>query len=301
MSSRKRPVAVGLGGDPVIADAGLGILTGWRRPESPAAPAIAASAPLSAEVSRLLDSGPQRHPLGECMSSLIADREQRPPHSRRVGRTRGRLSAAVAVVAVGLITAACSSGSTTSATGAGVSQSSGGSTSSASSGGGASSPGVAQAQAAVTAATAVPAKIFQDVPLPSAPPKGKLAVFLGNSQPQDAAVGQAFAVAIKALGWNYKEFSYDPANPATLNEAAMNALALKPAIVAETGNPPSQFSSSVLSAYAAAKLHIEVDASDPCATTNVIVGCSTGGAYFEGTGKLIADCCSRSRTDSRPR
>jgi len=118
------------------------------------------------------------------------------------------------------------------------------------------SAGLAKARAVVSRYSIAPKKILAKVPLPKKPPAITFA-YLADPTAADAATIDAVKAAVAAIGWHYVQFNFDPSNPATLNTAALNALAVHPAMVSFTALPTSLFSTSVVQAYLAAKVPIE--------------------------------------------
>src|ERR1700733_10950756 len=105
----------------------------------------------------------------------------------------------------------------------------------------ATSSQVAAMQQAVQKYLAKPSTIPQTQALPGKPPAGKSVIFLFDGLSATARIAAGVQAAAKAVGWSYSELSYDPANPATLQQALLNALAKKPTVVAEAGSPQSLF------------------------------------------------------------
>lgn len=145
-------------------------------------------------------------------------------------RTRGVATVIVALV-LALVVTACGSSNKSSSSGS----SSGGSSSNASSG--SASGGVSQAAAALKPFEAAPTKILQTEPLKGTPPKGKTVVMLGTADPNNKKLQDSLKSLSALAGWNYSVVSYDPANPATFNQAVDTALTKHADYVAEAGIP----------------------------------------------------------------
>ncbi|MCW2761475.1 MAG: hypothetical protein JWR85_1676 [Marmoricola sp.] len=128
---------------------------------------------------------------------------------------------------------------------------------SASSGGG--SDEVAAAQAKVDLFKQEPTSIRVTEPLKSVPEKGKTFVWMKCDVGQCKDEGDGIKEAVTAIGWNYKEYSYKSADPATLVSALKQAVQLKPAPagVALSGLPRAVWE-SVVPAYQAAKIPIVI-------------------------------------------
>jgi ribose transport system substrate-binding protein len=87
--------------------------------------------------------------------------------------------------------------------------------------------------------------------LASTPAKGKSVIYLANSQiPTDVQNGQYFSAGAKVLGWNPKVIAY-AGTPASLGQAMTQAIALKPAAIAESGQEPATFAPELKAAASA--------------------------------------------------
>jgi ribose transport system substrate-binding protein len=151
------------------------------------------------------------------------------PDRRDRGRGGARaLIAAIAALAFALALAACGSSNDSST--------SSGSTGSSTTGGSASA-GVATAQKQLAPFQAAPTKIVISEPLKSVPPKGKKLVMLGTNDPNNVKLQKSLKNLAGLAGWSYDQVSYDPANPATFNQAVDTALTKKADYVAEAGIP----------------------------------------------------------------
>ena len=143
-------------------------------------------------------------------------------------RTSGRgLAAAIAALLLALAFAACGGDDDSSSS----SSSSSGSSSSA------APEGVAKAKEQLQPFEAAPTKILIDEPLKSKPPTGKTVVMLGTNDPNNQKIQQSLKDLSALAGWNYSVISYDPANPATFNQAIDSALTKNADYVAQAGIP----------------------------------------------------------------
>ena len=151
-------------------------------------------------------------------------------HTRRSRRAGGRpsirgLAAILGMLVLALAFAACGSDKSDS----GSSSSSGASSD--------ASGGVAEAQKRLEPYKAAPTKITLTEPLKSKPPSGKTVVMLGTNDPNNQKLQKGLKEIAALVGWNYSTVAYDPANPATLNQAIDTALSKNPDYVAEAGIP----------------------------------------------------------------
>ena len=154
-------------------------------------------------------------------------------HTRRSRRTGGRprvrgLAAILGALVLALAFAAC--GGDDSSSSSSASSSSGGSSADA-------GAGVAKAEAALAPYKAAPTKITLTEPLKSKPPGGKTVVMLGTNDPNNQKLQKGLQELAALVGWNYSTVSYDPANPATFNQAVDTALSKNPDYLAEAGIP----------------------------------------------------------------
>ena len=154
-------------------------------------------------------------------------------HTRRSRRTGGRprvrgVVAILGALVLALAFAAC--GSDDSSSSSNASSSTGG----ASGDGGA---GVEKAKAALEPFKAAPTKITLTEPLKSKPPSGKTIVFLGTNDPNNQKLQKGTKELADLAGWSYSTVAYDPANPATFNQAVDTALSKNPDYLAEAGIP----------------------------------------------------------------
>ena len=157
-------------------------------------------------------------------------------HTRRSRRTGGRprvrgLAVLLGTLVLALAFAACGSDESDSSSNA-SSDSSGAS----SDAGG----GVAEAQKRLEPYKKAPTKITITEPLKSKPPGGKTVVMLGTNDPNNQKLQKGLKELAELVDWNYSTVSYDPANPATFNQAVNTALSKNPDYVAEAGIPLTQ-------------------------------------------------------------
>jgi ribose transport system substrate-binding protein len=153
----------------------------------------------------------------------------------RAGRPRGAraLTALVAIPALALAFAACGSSNSSDNS----ASSSGSSSSSSSSGSSSGSAGVATAKKQLQPYQSAPTKITITTPLKSVPPKGKTLVMLATADPNNVKLQKSLKSLAGLAGWNYQQVSYDPANPATFNQAVDTAITKKADYIAEAGIP----------------------------------------------------------------
>ena len=137
-----------------------------------------------------------------------------------------------------------------------------------------------------------PTAITQTEPLPAAPTPGGLVVQLTDGNPDSIRINEGTKAAAEAVGWTYASVPKDPADPASTHTALMNALAMKPTVVSQSGQPQTVISDSVLKAYADAGVPIILDSTYPVEPTDVIIGSSAeiadGYEYNKALGKILA-------------
>jgi ribose transport system substrate-binding protein len=149
-----------------------------------------------------------------------------PDHRDRArARARGLIAIISALVLV-LVLAACGSSDDDS-----------GSSSSSTSAGGSASPGVSKAKTDLAKYTSPPTKIVVSEPLKSAPPSGKTLVMLGTNDPNNVKLQKSLKSLAGLVNWKYEQVNYDPANPATFNQAVDTAITKHADYVAEAGIP----------------------------------------------------------------
>jgi ribose transport system substrate-binding protein len=204
--------------------------------------------------------------------------------NRRLGEGRGArtLVAILAVLALTLAFTACGGDDDDSSSSGGTS------TSSSSSSGGSSdaSGGIATAEKQLEPYKAAPTKITLTEPLKSKPPTGKSVVMLGTNDPNNQKLQKGLKELAGIAGWKYATVSYDPANPATFNQAIDTALSKKPDYVAEAGIPLTPAATKKVgdagAKWVLTSVH-PVDVKDP-----VIVDANAY-ANDEQMGKVLAD------------
>ena len=201
-----------------------------------------------------------------------------------IQKSRSRLSglgaAGVAVAAGALLVAACSSSGSPSASG----------TSPSSGGEGTSSAALDQAKAAIAPYEQFPTQITVTAPLKSPPPKGKTVVWLlATESPTNAQIGDGLKAAATAIGWKFDEISYQGANPATLQAAFAAALTKHPVMVAEAGQPESEWGANTISDYQKAGVLIVANAVFPFQPYPNVTGVPTGAAAAAANSKLMAN------------
>ena len=140
------------------------------------------------------------------------------------------LAAGLAALALALAFAACGSSDNKSSSTTSTSSGSSGSSSS-------GDAGVQKASQQLQSFEAAPTKILQTEPLKGTPPKGKTLVMLGSADPNNKKLQDSLKSLSSLVGWNYSVVSYDPANPATFNQAVDTALTKGADYVAEAGIP----------------------------------------------------------------
>ena len=201
---------------------------------------------------------------------------------RRFGRAP---LAAVAMATLAAAAACSSSASSTSATGtAGTTATATSSATAAAT----TAAAVSQARKLVAAAEQVPTAINQRTPLKSAPPKGKTFVYLQCEVVQCQAIGVGIEAAVKAIGWNYREISYQNSNPATLVAAMQQALQYHAVGVSFVALPEAVWSSEIPAFTAAGAVIIPyaVGPSDVTATVPAFIG---GDSDYEHYASMMAD------------
>ncbi len=147
----------------------------------------------------------------------------------------------------------------------------------------------AEAAKLAGAAMKAPTSILQNVPLKTAAPKGQSVIFLNNGNASTVEIAGGVKQAAQAGGWDYSEIAYNTANPATLQQAFMNALQKKPTGVILAGESPANWSKSVVDAYAAAKIPIIAGSTCPVDQIGSVFPGSGTCAQNPRTGKALAD------------
>jgi ribose transport system substrate-binding protein len=181
---------------------------------------------------------------------------------QRLRRRTALVMSALAAVALATAAAGCSSAGSSSG-------GSSGNTSSSSQGGSSGSANIAAADKVIAAGLAPPSVITQTVPLPAKPGPGSI-VFVSNGLPDTEVIANGTRAAAQAVGWSYSSIPYDASNPASLQQALLNALAKHPTVVTEAGNPQSQFGASVISRYQAAHVLLIPTSTSPVSKSGSI-------------------------------
>ncbi len=148
---------------------------------------------------------------------------------------------------------------------------------------------VKQALIAAQAKMTAPTKIYQTIPLKTPAPKGKSVIFLNNGNASTVLIAAGVQEAAQALGWSYESIAYNSANPATLQQAMMNALQKNPAGVALAGEDPGKWGDAVTAAYAAAKVPIIAGSTCPVNQVGSIFAGGSTCANNGPIGKALAD------------
>jgi ribose transport system substrate-binding protein len=177
-------------------------------------------------------AGPNTNAVHNPKETRMTYHKEPDPQHRGWRGARG-LTAMIAALVLALAFAACGGDDDDSAS------SSSGASSSSSSGGGASE-GVATAQERLKPYESAPTEITIKEPLKSKPPGGKKVVMLGTNDPNNQKLQKGLKELAGLVGWSYETVAYDPANPATFNQAVDTALAKNPDYVAEAGIPLTQ-------------------------------------------------------------
>jgi ribose transport system substrate-binding protein len=203
-------------------------------------------------------------------------------HTGRRRRTKGRpsargLAAMIAALVLALAFAACGDDEES-----GSSSSGGTSTTSSSD----DSGGVAEAQTRLKPFEAAPTKITIEEPLKSKPPGGKTVVMLGTNDPNNQKLQKGLKELAALVGWSYSTVSYDPANPATFNQAVNTALSKNPDYVAEAGIPLTQ---PVIDKVKDAGAKWVLTSVHPVEIDDTVIVNANGYANDEQMGKVLAD------------
>ncbi len=114
---------------------------------------------------------------------------------------------------------------------------------------------MAEATATTEKNKQAPTTIPLTTPLKAKPDAGKLFVWAQCDVNQCKDEGDGLKAATEAIGWKYKSYTYQSADPATLVAALKQALVDKPAAVGLSGLPPAVWQ-TVIPAYKAAGVPI---------------------------------------------
>jgi ribose transport system substrate-binding protein len=114
-------------------------------------------------------------------------------------------------------------------------------------------------------------------------------IFLTQSNvPAVVTLGEGVKQAATAVGWNFSQINYDPADPATLQQALSTALIKHPTAISMSGTDPSQIGASMLAAYSKAHIPI-IDSSSAIAKLAApVIGNVGGGATYQQYAKALA-------------
>jgi ABC-type sugar transport system substrate-binding protein len=148
---------------------------------------------------------------------------------------------------------------------------------------------VATATHNLQAYLATPTKINVTTPVKSPAPSGKLVISLGTSQSQNVQDQHAVQQAAKALGWNFAEISYDPANTATYQAALQTAIAKHPDFIQEAGMPASMISPAIMQQLRSNRIKFSTQASYPEVLNDTILANPDSFANTTLWGKIIGD------------
>lgn len=108
-----------------------------------------------------------------------------------------------------------------------------------------------------------PTGITQTIPLRVPAPQGKFVIMIQNGLAGTVLQQSGLEAAAKELKWKFQAVNYNPANPADLQKAMLNALALKPDAIVTAGANPDLYGASVLAAYGDAGVPIIVNSQCP--------------------------------------
>jgi ABC-type sugar transport system substrate-binding protein len=96
-------------------------------------------------------------------------------------------------------------------------------------------------------------------------------VVLGTSQSQNVQIQTAVKQAAGALGWNYSEISYDPANTSTFLAAIKTAIAKRPNFIGYAGLPVSLIPASTMQQLQSEGIKLVSQASYPAVLDSTVV------------------------------
>jgi ribose transport system substrate-binding protein len=207
----------------------------------------------------------------------------------------------VAGIAVALsLLAACGSSSKSSSettagsaatTAAGAETTTAGSASGGSTAGGSAAAGgggVAEAEATTEKNKQEPTKIGVTEPLKTKPETGKLFVWFQCDVNQCKDEGDALKEATQAIGWDYKSYNYQSADPASLVAAMKQALQDKPTAVGLSGLPPAVWQ-TVLPDYKSAGIPIVTGYIGTMPYDDTIIGQVGSSPDVTTNGEMIAN------------
>jgi ribose transport system substrate-binding protein len=153
---------------------------------------------------------------------------------------------------------------------------------------GTSSAEVKAAQAAAAKWEKSPTALGVTTPLKAAPPKGKTFVWLNCELSACAQILVGVRQAASAAGWNLKVVQYQQANPATVLTAFKLALNYHPAAVGLSGLPEAVWS-SIVPAYQKAGVPIIAGYVGPLTLNSTVIGNISGPPDGVETGQILAD------------
>jgi ribose transport system substrate-binding protein len=215
----------------------------------------------------------------------------------RPSRRRVRWQAAVGIAAALSLVAACGSSKKESSdtsggaatTAAGAATTAGGAATTASGGSAAGgATGVEAAKAATEKNKQEPTTIGVTEPLKEKPPTGKLFVWMQCDVNQCKDEGDGLKAATEAIGWDYKSYNYQSADPASLVAAMKQALQDKPAAVGLSGLPPAVWQ-NVIPDYKAAGIPIVTGYIGTIPYDDTIIGQVGSSPDVEKNGQMIGN------------
>jgi len=159
---------------------------------------------------------------------------------------------------------------------------------SASGGSAAAGGGVEEAKAATEKNKQEPTKIGVTEPLKTKPETGKLFVWFQCDVNQCKDEGDALKEATAAIGWDYKSYNYQSADPASLVSAMKQALQDKPTAVGLSGLPPAVWQ-TVLPDYKSAGIPIVTGYIGTIPYDDTIIGQVGSSPDVTSNGEMIAN------------
>lgn len=180
-------------------------------------------------------------------------------------------------MAVGLVSAACSSGGSGASSPPSAAPAAGSPTASA---------GVAAATAYLQTVTANPTTLPFNTPLTKPAPKGKFIIALTSTAGVNGVVTAGNAAAAAALGWTFKTIAPGP-GAGDLQKAFETALQQKPDGIIVSGSPKSTYSQALAAAKAAGIPVVSDSTTDPGGTGDGIISNPDGPPQVHEWGKMI--------------
>jgi ribose transport system substrate-binding protein len=184
--------------------------------------------------------------------------------------------------------ATTAAGAATTASGGAATTASGGAATTASGGSAAGGTGVEAAKAATEKNKQEPTTIGVTEPLKEKPPTGKLFVWMQCDVNQCKDEGDGLKAATEAIGWDYKSYNYQSADPASLVSAMKQALQDKPAAVGLSGLPPAVWQ-NVIPDYKAAGVPIVTGYIGTIPYDDTIIGQVGSSPDVEKNGQMIGN------------